>query len=178
MELRIKDRVVLYDKADQGLVDSRKWHINDSGYAVWRALDNGVKKTLRLHRLINKTPDGMITDHINHNRLDNRRSNLRTVTQQENMRNLTDQGRGYNWHGQNHVWSVETMGQRISGFKNEEDAIAVVKLLRSGGKYIKPVRTVCRYGHSLQDAYVYNNSKSCKTCALKRANEFYRRNKI
>lgn len=40
-----------------------------------------------LHRLVNATPDGFETDHINRNTLDNRRANLRTVTRQENIWN-------------------------------------------------------------------------------------------
>ncbi len=40
-----------------------------------------------LHRFIMNTPKGMDTDHINGNRLDNRRENLRICTHQENMFN-------------------------------------------------------------------------------------------
>jgi hypothetical protein len=40
-----------------------------------------------MHRVILNTPDGMKTDHINNDKLDNRRCNLRVCTDAQNMRN-------------------------------------------------------------------------------------------
>jgi hypothetical protein len=40
-----------------------------------------------LHRFIINTPDDMLTDHINGNRLDNRKENLRVVTRSQNNMN-------------------------------------------------------------------------------------------
>jgi hypothetical protein len=42
-----------------------------------------------MHKLIAKTPDGKLTDHINCNRLDNRKINLRHVTDSQNAQNQT-----------------------------------------------------------------------------------------
>jgi hypothetical protein len=42
-------------------------------------------------RLINNTPEKMSTDHINGDKLDNRRANLRTVSQIVNMHNRSAQ---------------------------------------------------------------------------------------
>jgi hypothetical protein len=55
-----------------------------NGYAL-RATNRGER--FYMHRVINKTPKGLETDHINRDRLDNRRSNLRTVTRIQNSRN-------------------------------------------------------------------------------------------
>jgi hypothetical protein len=134
-ELTIGDKVMLYDEPDQTIVDRYKWHLSTTGYAVWRGVKDGEKQTIRLHRLINNTPDGMFTDHINHNRLDNRRENLRTVTASENMRNLTDQGKGYYFDNRKRRWVIDC--KRIHGVKSvmvdsEQAAIEYVNSLRQG----------------------------------------------
>ena len=47
--------------------------------------DNPSRKTLFLHRLIAGTPDGMETDHVNGDTLDNRKCNLRICTRAETV---------------------------------------------------------------------------------------------
>jgi hypothetical protein len=65
-----------------------KWYRNDMGYAVRRVrTTDGKKVTIRLHRLVVTAPPGMVVDHINRKKLDNRRLNLRVVTQRENAQN-------------------------------------------------------------------------------------------
>ena len=61
--------------------------MNARGYAV-RWVHVGLKKKLvTMHRIIAATPLGYQTDHIDGNKLDNRKSNLRFATTQENQRN-------------------------------------------------------------------------------------------
>lgn len=59
------------------------WHVSSHGYAC--RVEN--KKTIYMHQILNQTPEGFQTDHINRNRLDNRKANLRTVTWSENQLN-------------------------------------------------------------------------------------------
>ena len=50
------------------------------------------KKTIRLHRYIMKAAKGEVVDHINHNRIDNRRINLRTSDAKLNGENQPKSG--------------------------------------------------------------------------------------
>lgn len=43
---------------------------------------------IKMHRLIINCPDNFVIDHINTNSLDNRRCNLRIITQAQNLQNL------------------------------------------------------------------------------------------
>lgn len=59
------------------------WYENSKGYAETR-----IKGRLRrMHQLVLSQIDGYIVDHINRNKLDNRRVNLRYATQSVNMIN-------------------------------------------------------------------------------------------
>ena len=61
-----------------------RWHLNNNGYAQRRQI--GGETTL-MHRLIIKPPKQLEIDHINHDKLDNTRANLRIVTSQQNIFN-------------------------------------------------------------------------------------------
>lgn len=69
------------DSKDYDEVAKHKWRLHPRGYAVTTV------GTILMHRLIMKPIDGLYVDHINHDKLDNKRSNLRCVTQKVNMAN-------------------------------------------------------------------------------------------
>lgn len=79
---------LLFDEEDRELVESRTWHVMVSGYAATSWYENGRSRLQKLHRLImGDPPPGYVTDHINRNKLDNRRSNLRFATYSESAFN-------------------------------------------------------------------------------------------
>lgn len=128
---RGKGSYVIVDVDDVELVAGIRWHLSDTGYAVNRY----GGKTTRMHRLINQTPEGLFTDHKNHNRLDNRKSNLRTVTQAENMANYKG-AKGYTWDESKKKWMVR-VGKKFCGrYETEQEAKDAYKRYSSGQEYV------------------------------------------
>lgn len=78
-----------------------KKHRNYGGFYAQYHKQIGPKKHTKrnLHRYLLGDPVGMVVDHINGNTLDNRKCNLRSITNAENMQNLTgphsDNSTGY-----------------------------------------------------------------------------------
>ena len=86
--LDIRGVVVLFDDADLELVSQHKWWITPQGYACTKIRrEDGTRRTIGMHRLILGDPATPATDHINRNRLDNRRCNLMACTDSHNNRN-------------------------------------------------------------------------------------------
>ena len=70
----------LFDLADLPLIEHHTWHLGKRGYPATHIRG----KTVVLHRLLFPEADGMEIDHINGDKLDNRRANLRPCTHQQN----------------------------------------------------------------------------------------------
>ena len=79
--IKVNNIEVIVDKDDLLKFYPHRIHLDRDGYAR-------TNNHMRLHRLIMNCPDGYEIDHINHNRTDNRKCNLRIVTHAENMKNM------------------------------------------------------------------------------------------
>lgn len=79
---------MLYDADDQHIVDSHNWTVTFNGmYAVAQIIKHKYA-LVRFHRLVMGVTDTkLVVDHINGDRLDNRKCNLRICTVAENSRN-------------------------------------------------------------------------------------------
>lgn len=77
---------VLIDIEDIDLVKQYRWRASNYNKPYARCGIN-KNKTIQMHRLIMKPENGLVVDHINHNRLDNRKSNLRVCTYSQNAMN-------------------------------------------------------------------------------------------
>lgn len=89
------------------------WHVSKFGdVASW--LGNHNKRVL-MHRYIMNPPEGIEVDHIDGNRLNNQKSNLRFATSSQNKmnrgaRNDNKSGfKGVSWHKQRQKWTARIM---------------------------------------------------------------------
>lgn len=124
-----KGKYAIVDKEDYDFLNQWKWYYN-SGYAV-----RGCKKRILMHRVIMNTPEDKVTDHINRNKLDNRRSNLRIATVSLNNFNTkirsdnTSGVKGIYWSKEHNKWrpNISVMGKRIylGLYEKMEDAILI-----------------------------------------------------
>lgn len=125
-EIRLtQDRVAIVDDDLHDWLNQWKWYYKQ-GYAC-RNEYVPIHRTIRMHVVINQTPDGYSTDHMNGNKLDNRRNNLRTVNHHQNglnrglQINNTSGFKGVYWHKRDRKWRAQV---RINGKKTYIGAYA------------------------------------------------------
>lgn len=127
---------ILLDPEDTHILNKYSWCIS-TGYVrrcehVYIDKNKYSTRVIYLHRHLMNAIKGQVVDHINGNPLDNRKENLRIVTQQINTRNKrsskgsTSKYVGVYYHKQNKRWAIQI---RIDGkvisfptYKTEEEA--------------------------------------------------------
>jgi hypothetical protein len=111
-----KDVWAIVDSEDLELVSDYSWS-SHHGYARTAVVKNGKRTTMAMHRLILGHPDSFI-DHINGNRSDNRKSNLRLASNKQNChnrgtnRNNTSGYKGVYWSKQDQRWQAKIIIDR------------------------------------------------------------------
>lgn len=79
----LKKAEILIDEEDFEKIVSYSWWVKPSGYVYTQV----KKKTIYLHRFLMGAKAGQELDHINRNKLDNRKANLRFCTRSQNNMN-------------------------------------------------------------------------------------------
>ena len=87
MKLVVKEKTVLYSPEDHDRIAPHKWRVNKKGYVCGRINE----KQVSLSRFIIEAPKEFMVDHVNNDKLDNRRENLRLATAAENAKNMKKQ---------------------------------------------------------------------------------------
>lgn len=88
-------KYALVDDSDFDELNKFEWHTDAKGYAVRsNGLSKGKQRQVRMHREIMNTPKGMDTDHIDHDKLNNQRDNLRVCTNSQNQMNRVKPAHG------------------------------------------------------------------------------------
>lgn len=134
LKLSNSDNVALLDDEDYEVQSKFNWQWCESNI-IRCTSKNGIRRNVILAREINKTPAGLDTDHINRNKLDNRKENLRTATRSGNCANrkkfkngMTSKYKGVclKKGSRNKPWNaqIQISGKRtsIGLFANEIDA--------------------------------------------------------
>jgi hypothetical protein len=123
-----QNKKAIVDDSDYQMLSQWKWCYTQVGYAVRR---DGNNKCVYMHRQILNVQKGKLTDHINRDKLDNRRENLRICTRAENGMNKvyksTSGYKGVTWSKAHEKWKAQIgitiNGQRKSIYLGQYDDI-------------------------------------------------------
>ena len=126
-------KVSIVDDADHKYLSQWKWCFEGRYATRQPSRKLGKRKPIYMHRFILNPSEGMEIDHINRNKLDNRRSNLRICIHSQNLinrgiqKNNTSGYAGVTWYKPLKKWmaSIKVDGRfkNLGYFKNKEDAI-------------------------------------------------------
>jgi hypothetical protein len=125
----------MVDDEDFEVLNKYKWYVEKKrgGQVYYAGRSNGVGNDY-MHRVIKNVPNGMFTDHVNGNGLDNRKENLCICTNAENLRNRTRLPEnntsgtlGVTWVKTNNKWRAQAMRNyknvHLGYFSDKKEAI-------------------------------------------------------
>ncbi len=139
IDLAGRARAIVDDK-DYEALSQHKWCLFN-GYAG--RYEGG--RLVLMHRLINGTPKGVTTDHINCNKLDNRRANLRDATSSQNSMNRPTVRCGAKVKG---AW----FDRSAKGRKKWRSSIEISGVKRYLGYFLTEEEAAAAYAQAAQDA--------------------------
>ena len=130
--------IVLYDKQNTEICRAKidlddiskcypyKWALNGNGCCIC----NSCRLFLHNH-IMNHVTSNLVCDHINHDRLDNRKSNLRIITRSENNFNKNTKAKGYRYDIVSKKYiayiKINRFNKHLGCFNTKEEAIKARK---------------------------------------------------
>ncbi len=137
-----QSKVALVDDEDYERLKKHKWyaHLHRRIYYARRKEIGGAAIEMH-HEIIGKPTDGLITDHIDGNGLNNQRNNLHHVTVRENgqkrMHPKSSSFPGVTWHKRHRKWmsqiEIEGKNKYLGLFNTEINAFRI---------YLKAVKEI------------------------------------
>jgi len=128
-----RNQVTIVDDEDFDILNQYKWFCSNSGYAMRAPWPTQKPKHLIMHRIILNCPKGLQVDHINGNKLDNRKSNLRIVEEKYNHLNIAKRctnksgHKGVDWRPEKQKWrariNLHKKAYSLGHYDNIVDAI-------------------------------------------------------
>ena len=121
---------VQFDEEDRPLVEGHRWFLS-GGYARATAYVEGRKRTVTMHRLILEAGTGQQVDHVNRDKLDNRRANLRLADPSQQKGNTaayrTNRSgyKGVSFHRPTGTWQAQIQQgskRSLGRFRTPEEA--------------------------------------------------------
>ena len=73
--LTYRGKIILVDREDFTKLSKFKWCLTNGYPSRRQNISVNKSKIVYMHRIVMNTPEGMITDHINGDKLDNRKKN-------------------------------------------------------------------------------------------------------
>lgn len=142
-------KTVLIDEIDIPLINHYKWYVDQDDTVIANGPQvNGKRTVLKLYRLIMNAHCGEWVDHVDHNRLNNTRSNLRIATRYQNScnrqmgRNNAIGYKGVQLHGRKWRADITVNGKTtyIGLFQTKEEAARAYDnaAYRHFGEFAKP----------------------------------------
>jgi len=131
----LKGEEFYFDLEDYDLIKNSCWRLYD-GYVYTSHLNgNGIQT--QMHRLVMNANDNEDVDHIFHNENDNRKSQLRLVSDSKNQMNRvlqinnTSGVKGVHWHKRDMCWVAQIRADsksiHLGNFNNFDDAVKARK---------------------------------------------------
>lgn len=103
-------KFAIVDDDNYNELSSYNWYCSH-GYAVRTIGRTPTMQTIRMHNVVANPPTGMFVDHIDGNKLNNCKNNLRFCTQQQNVHNgkkyshgTTSEYKGVSWDSWRKKW--------------------------------------------------------------------------
>lgn len=127
------DKFSFVDDEDYPLLSRLNWYISDNGYAITDA----PVKHIKMHKLImGPIQRKVVIDHIDRNKLNNQKENLRAVSQSVNRRNSYryENAKFYYFDIRERRWTIDAISLGVRTMRVDSPAIAerIIKRLKLG----------------------------------------------